>query len=104
MGRKPLSDGIELLADGTVIVTDVEHGGLVAIPTMGPAKGQLRTLVRRDEVVWADGVTVMPDGAVLMTDSAIPSYLDPLLRPPAAERLTAGRPYRLYRVPAIAGS
>lgn len=95
VGRKPLSDGIELSADGTVLITDVEHG---SVATLSPA-GELRTLVAIDEVVWADGITVMPDGSAVLTDSAIPSYLDPLLRPPALEDLERGRPYRLYRFP-----
>jgi len=33
---------------------------------------------------------------VLFTDSSIPSYIDQLLRPPALEKLRAGRPYRIY--------
>ncbi|HEU4535554.1 MAG TPA: L-dopachrome tautomerase-related protein, partial [Polyangiaceae bacterium] len=86
VGPKPLSDGIEVLPDGSVLITDVENGGLARLD----AGGALRTLVRRDGLVWADGVTVAPDGAALFTDSAIPSYIDPLLRPPARERLAAG--------------
>ncbi|HEU4412352.1 MAG TPA: L-dopachrome tautomerase-related protein [Polyangiaceae bacterium] len=94
VGPKPLSDGIEIAADGSVLVTDVENGG---VARLDPAGG-LRTLARRPEVVWADGVAVAPDGAVLFTDSAIPAYIDQLLRPPARERMAAGAPYRLYRV------
>jgi len=52
----------------------------------------------QSRIVWADGVNVMANGDVLLTDSSIPSYIDPLLRPPAKERLDAGRPYRIYRV------
>lgn len=54
-------------------------------------------LVALDEVVWADGIALLPDGSALLTDSAIPSYLDPLLRPPALDDLARGRPYGLYR-------
>lgn len=93
VGKKPLSDGIDVLPDGRVLVTDVEHGSVVAISP----EGELRTQVRSDDVVWADGVNVMKDGRVLLTDSAIPDYLDPLLRPPSLEVLEAGRPYRIHR-------
>ncbi|MEX1362855.1 MAG: L-dopachrome tautomerase-related protein [Nannocystaceae bacterium] len=98
LGPKPLSDGIELTADGTVVVTDIEHGGVAAMkPGGGAGSDSLRTLVKLEDIVWADGVNVMHDGRVLLTDSAIPEYLDPWLRPPARERLEAGRPYRIYR-------
>lgn len=93
VGTKPLSDGIEIAADGSVLITDVENGGVARLDR----EGKLATLVKRPEVVWADGVTVALDGAVLFTDSAIPGYLDQLMRPPARERLAAGAPYRLYR-------
>jgi hypothetical protein len=36
--------------------------------------------------------------AIVFTDSAIPAYIDQLARPPAEERLVAGRPYHIYRV------
>jgi sugar lactone lactonase YvrE len=93
VGTKPLSDGITATPDGRVLVTDVEHGGIVSIAP----SGELRTLVKLDRVGWADGVFVGPKGQVYFTDSAIPVYIDPLLRPPTLERLTAGRPYHLYR-------
>lgn len=93
VGTKPLSDGIDVMADGRVLVTDVEHGGVVAIDE----DGQLETQTRSDDVVWADGVHVMPRGPVLMTDSAIPAYLHPLLLPPSLEDLEAGRPYRITK-------
>lgn len=93
VGPKPLSDGIEALADGTVLITDVENG---SVARLGPG-GELATLARPGGVVWADGVAVAPGGDVYFTDSAIPAYIDPLLRPPARDRLAAGAPYRLYR-------
>lgn len=98
LGPKPLSDGIELTADGTVLITDIEHGGIAAMkPGGGAGARTLGTLAKLEDIVWADGVNVMHDGQILLTDSAIPGYLDPLLRPPARERLEAGQPYRIYR-------
>ena len=94
MAAKPLSDGIETDAQGRVVVTDIEHGGLVRISP----DGELETLVLRDDVVWADGVSVAPNGDLYFTDSGIPRYLHPLLRPPSRDTLLDGGPYRLYRV------
>ena len=93
VGAKPASDGIETAPDGSVLVTDVEHGGVARLG----ADGELRTLVKLDRVIWADGVYLAPNGDVYLTDSAIPAYIDPLLRPPSLERLRAARPYHLYR-------
>jgi hypothetical protein len=93
VGRKPLSDGITLDAAGNVLITDIEQGGIARMN----ATGQLQTLVKMPGVVWADGVVVAPDGAVLFTDSAIPAYIDQLARPLAQDKLVAARPYHLYR-------
>lgn len=93
VGPKPLSDGIELAPDGAVLITDIEHGGIARLD----AGGHLETLVRLEQVTWADGVHVMASGEVLFTDSAIPAYIDQLLRPPLLARLSAGKPYHIYR-------
>lgn len=93
VGKKPLSDGIDAAPDGSVLVTDVEHGGIARVD----AGGQVRTLTRLRRVSWADGVFVAPNGEAYFTDSALPLYLDQLVRPPALERLRAGRPYHIYR-------
>lgn len=94
VGPKPLSDGIATDAAGRVLVTDVEHGALVR---MTPA-GKLETLMVHPDIVWSDGVSVAPNGDVYVTDSAIPSYLDPWLRPPSRAALDRGAPYGLYRL------
>jgi DNA-binding beta-propeller fold protein YncE len=93
VGKKPLSDGIEAAPDGSVLITDVEHGGIARVD----AHGGLQTLVKLGGVSWADGVAVGPDGTAYFTDSAIPLYIDPFMRPPGLDRLTPGRPYHLYR-------
>ncbi len=93
VGKKPLSDGIEAAPDGSVLVTDVEHGGIARVD----ARGGLQTLVKLSGVSWADGVFVGPNADAYFTDSAIPLYIDPLMRPPTLDRLGAGRPYHLYR-------
>jgi streptogramin lyase len=93
VGKKPLSDGIEAASDGSVLVTDVEHGGIARVD----ARGGLQTLVRLGGVSWADGVVVGPSGNAYFTDSAIPRYIDPFMRPPTLDRLRSGRSYHLYR-------
>jgi len=93
IGRKPLSDGIATDGD-RVLVTDVEHGGIVSI---GP-DGTATTLTRDRSVVWADSVEVGPDGDIWYTDSAIPAYLQPLMTPPPRSVLTEVGPYHLYRI------
>ncbi len=94
VGRKPLSDGIAIDEDGTLYITDIEHGGLARMDTTG----QIETLVRSPEVVWADGVVMANDSTLYFTDSAIPSYITPLLTPPSRNRIAEHIPYRIYRV------
>ncbi|MCA9705269.1 MAG: SMP-30/gluconolactonase/LRE family protein [Myxococcales bacterium] len=94
VGGKPLSDGIEIDAEGRVYVTDVEHGGVAVVEP----DGTLETLVRSEAIVWADAVNLTADGSLLVVDSEIPAYIDPLLRPPAEERLHRAAPHRIYRV------
>lgn len=93
VGTKPLSDGIAIDRDGSVLITDIEHGGIARLD----AAGKLTTLVKALRVIWADGIAIAPDGAIVFTDSAIPVYIDQLARPPAQATLAAGRPYHLFR-------
>lgn len=94
IGKKPLSDGIEIDGAGSLYITDVENGGVMKLD----ANGGLKTLVKSTDVVWADGIARTATGDLLFTDSAIPAYIDPLARPPASDQLEAARPFRIYRV------
>jgi len=93
VGRKPQSDGIATTADGHILLTDVENGG---IAEMSP-DGSLRTLTASEDVVWADSVEVAPDGSVWFTDSSIPAYLQETMLPPSRDILERAAPYELYR-------
>jgi streptogramin lyase len=95
IGEKPMSDGIAIDREGRVIITDVEHGGIMAL---NPTTRQLSLLARSKDIVWPDGVVVANDGDVYFTDSAIPSYIDPLVRPPKNAKLLQHRPYFIYRL------
>lgn len=99
LGVKPLSDGISLDAQGRVLITDIEHGGIARFDPGAQAgkAAALTTLTRSPAVIWADGVVLSPGGDIVFTDSAIPAYVDQLGRPPAHEKLIANRPYYLYR-------
>jgi sugar lactone lactonase YvrE len=95
VGQKPLSDGITIDRDGRVLITDVEHGGIMAFD---PATNQLSKLGRSKDIVWPDGIVVADDGDVYFTDSSIPSYLDQLVRAPTKAKLMEHRPYFIYRL------
>jgi hypothetical protein len=95
LGQKPMSDGITVDKSGRVILTDVEHGGIMAFD---PTTKRLSTLGRSKNIVWPDGVVVGADNSVYFTDSAIPSYIDPFVRPPKDSKLQEHRPYFIYRL------
>jgi len=95
LGQKPMSDGIAIDENGRVILTDVEHGGIMAF---NPATKQLSKLGRSKDIVWPDGVVVGGDGDVYFTDSSITSYMDQLVRLPTQSKLLEHRPYFIYRL------
>jgi sugar lactone lactonase YvrE len=94
VGKKPMSDGIELLADNTVIITDVENGGLAAL---SPG-GALSTLTRDPNVNWADSVSVAPDGSIWFTDSRLTDLIDQFATPSDEAKMRARGPYKIYRI------
>jgi hypothetical protein len=95
IGKKPQSDGIAIDRDERVIITDVEHGAIMAF---NPTTNQLSKLGGSKDIVWPDGVVIGGDGDVYFTDSSIPSYIDPLVRPPNKSKLMEHRPYFIYRL------
>jgi sugar lactone lactonase YvrE len=95
IGQKPMSDGIAIDREGRVVITDVEHGGIMA---SNPTTKQLSKLSRSKDIAWPDGIVVANDGDVYFTDSSIPSYIDQLVRPPKNVKLLQHRPYFIYRL------
>ncbi|MCB9644475.1 MAG: hypothetical protein H6728_15490 [Myxococcales bacterium] len=63
--------------------------------------GKLQTLFRDPRVIWADCVHIAKDGKIYMMDSGIPSYLDPLMRPPTQQTLKKAAPFRIFVLPAL---
>jgi len=95
IGPKPMSDGIAIDPEGRVVITDVEHGGIMAF---NPATKELSKLGRSKDIAWPDGIVVAKNGDVYFTDSSIPSYIDQLVRPPTDAKLRQHRPYFIYRL------
>ncbi len=95
IGAKPMSDGITLDKTGHVIITDVEHGGLMSFNL---ATKKITTLVRKKEILWADGVAVGADNAIYFNDSAIPLCVGQFAAPPDVKLLLQNGPYYIYRL------
>ena len=95
IGQKTMSDGIAIDRGGRIVITDVEHGGIMAF---NPTTKQLSKLGRSKDIIWPDGIVVANDGDVYFTDSSIPSYVDQLVRPTKDAKLKEHRPYFIYRL------
>jgi hypothetical protein len=98
VGHKPMSDGIEVLADNTVLITDVENGGLASLSP----DGVLTTLTSDRNVNWADSVTVASDGAIWFTDSRLTDLIDQFASPSDDARMRERGPYAIYRIAPVA--
>ncbi len=86
--NKPLSDGLSIDTDGSVYVTDVEHGAIFKI---GPDSG-LTTLIKSPRLRWPDALSFGPDGYLYVADSALPELI---LK--SDEHIRAQGPYRIFR-------
>jgi len=94
IGKKPMSDGIELLPDNTLLITDVENGGLAALSP----DGKLSTLTKDASVDWADSVTVAPNGDIWFTDSRLTDLIDQFAQPADIGTMVTKGPYKIHRI------
>lgn len=86
---KPLSDGFSIDNAGNVYVTDVEHGAIIQVS----ADRQPATLLRTQEIRWADALSFGPDRWLYVADSALQ---DVVLQ--SREHIESSGPYRIFRV------
>ncbi|HRT61958.1 MAG TPA: L-dopachrome tautomerase-related protein [Syntrophales bacterium] len=70
-GRKPLNDGILAGKDGSIYITDVEHGSVMRLGT----DKKLQTVIRSSRIRWADSLSMGPDGYIYLADSALPHLI-----------------------------
>jgi sugar lactone lactonase YvrE len=87
--KKPLNDGMIVDDKGRVLITDVEHNGVMRIDQ----NRTLQTFIRSEQIRWADNLCFGPDGALYIADSAIPDQV--LEKKSAIEKKG---PYFIYRV------
>ncbi len=87
---KPLSDGLNAGTEGHIYITDVEHG---AVMRWHP-DSNLETVIRSDEIRWADNLDFGEADWIYLADSAIP---DLVLQ--TAEHIEKSGPYRVFRFP-----
>ncbi len=88
VSRKTMSDGVGVDRFGYVLVSDVEHGGVIRIRE----NGALQMLLRDDRLRWVSGLHSARDGWVYISDAGLQ---DVLLRD--AEHRSATAPYRIWR-------
>jgi len=90
-----MSDGIALLPDNSVLLTDVENGGLAILAP----DGSLTTLTKSMDVDWADSVNIAPDGGIWFTDSRLTDLIDQFARPSDDHTMLERGPYAIYHIP-----
>jgi sugar lactone lactonase YvrE len=88
VSKKPLSDGIRIDKDGTILITDVENQGIYAVTPEGTGY----TLLKDKRVRWADGLSLGSDGYWYLADSDIP---DQMLQ--SKEHIAENKPYYVFR-------
>jgi sugar lactone lactonase YvrE len=95
VGSKPLNDGLSIDTLNNVYITDVENNGIMRLSP----DGTLVTLIKSDQIRWADGASFGGDGYLYFTDSALP---DQMLR--SKSHMKSAAPYYIYRFnPGIGG-
>lgn len=85
---KPLSDGMSIDVDGTVYITDIEHGSIF----VAGSDRELKTLLKSHKLRWPDALSFGPDGYLYIADSALSELI---LQP--REHIDAQGPYRIFR-------
>jgi len=88
VSRKAISDGLSVDRFGYVLVSDVEHGGVMRIRE----NGALQMLIRDERLRWASGLHTTTDGWVYVADAGLQ---DVLFRD--AEHRSQTAPYRIWR-------
>jgi sugar lactone lactonase YvrE len=86
--EKPLSDGLSIDVQGNVYITDIEHGAVFSVAD----DREPRTLLRSNQIRWADALSFGPDGWLYVADSAL---YDVVLR--SREHIKTHGPYKIFR-------
>lgn len=86
---KVQTDGITIDGDGSVYLTDVEHGGLARIG----ADRKLQTLFQSSRIRWADGLSLGPDGYLYIADSNLGE-----LMMQSRSHMRSQAPYYIFRI------
>ncbi len=86
--EKPLSDGLSIDTAGNVYLTDIEHGAIFRVAD----DREPRTLIRSDQIRWADALSFGPDDWLYIADSAL---YDVILQ--SRDHIREQGPYKIFR-------